>query len=82
LDGGHVEGFVKVLFPRVIQWSKGKGIVEEGFDNGVLDGRPSSVGLRRFDPPRGKWIRGGGGKGLEGLTLTAQRILIKNRTYP
>jgi hypothetical protein len=41
----------------VIHWSKGKGIVEEGFENGRLEGRPSSVDLRRFEPPRGKRIK-------------------------
>jgi hypothetical protein len=38
-------------------WSKGKGIVKKGFDNGRLEGRPSSINLRRFEPPRGKVSR-------------------------
>jgi hypothetical protein len=33
--------------------------VEEGFDNGRLEGRPSSVDLRRFEPPWGKRLRRG-----------------------
>jgi hypothetical protein len=57
-DGGHVKGFVEVLFPRVSHWSKGKGTVEKGFDNERLEGRPSSVDLRRFEPPWGKRLKG------------------------
>jgi hypothetical protein len=48
--------FVEVLCPRVSHWSKGKGTVAEGFDNGRLEGRPSSVDLRRFEPPWGKGL--------------------------
>jgi hypothetical protein len=33
--------------------------MEEGFDNGRLEGRPSLVDLRRFEPPRGKRLRRG-----------------------
>jgi hypothetical protein len=63
LDSGHVKGFVEVFFPKVIHWSKGKGIVEKYFDNGRLEGRPYLVDLRRFEPPRGKifgrgWVLG------------------------
>jgi hypothetical protein len=63
-DGGHVQGFIKVFYPRVSYWSKGKGIVEKGFDNMRHEGRPSSVNLRRFEPPWGesikrRWILGG-----------------------
>jgi hypothetical protein len=50
-DGGHVKGFIKAFCPRVIHWSKGKGTVKKGFDNRRLEGRPSSVYLRRFEPP-------------------------------
>ena len=51
LDVGHVERFVEVLFPRVSHWIKRKGTMEEGLDNGRLEGRPSSIDLRRFKPP-------------------------------
>jgi hypothetical protein len=54
LDSGHVKGFIEVLFPRVSHWSKGKGTVEEGFDNGRLERRPSLVNLRRLEPLRAK----------------------------
>jgi hypothetical protein len=54
LDVGHVERFVEVLFPRVSHWSKRKGTMEEGFNNGRLERRPSLVNLRRLEPPRGK----------------------------
>jgi hypothetical protein len=56
LDDGHVKGFVEVFFPRVRHWSKGKGTMEKGFDNRRLEGRPSLVDLRRFEPPRGKGL--------------------------
>ena len=54
MDIGHVKGFVEVPFPRVIHWNKRKGIMENGFDNGRLERRPSLVNLRRLEPPRGK----------------------------
>jgi hypothetical protein len=57
-DGGHVKGFIKVIFPRVRHWSKGKGTVEKGFDNGRLLRRPSLVNIRRFEPPLGKTLKG------------------------
>jgi hypothetical protein len=57
-DGGHVQGFVKIFFPRVSHWSKGKGTLEKGFDNGRLERRPSSVNLRRFESPWGKSLKG------------------------
>jgi hypothetical protein len=41
-------GFIKVFFPRVRHWSKGKGIMKNGFDNGRLERRPSYIDLRRF----------------------------------
>jgi hypothetical protein len=53
MDDVHVKGFVKVIFPRVSHWRKGKGTMEKGFDNGRLEGRCSSVNLRRFEPPWG-----------------------------
>jgi hypothetical protein len=56
LDSGHVKGFVEVLFLRESHWSKGKGTVEKGFDNGRLEGRSSLVNLRRLEPPKGKRI--------------------------
>jgi len=58
MDNGHVKGFVKVFFPRVSHWSKWKGTMEKGFDNEILEGRPSSVNLRRFESPWGKRIKG------------------------
>jgi hypothetical protein len=54
MDGGHVKGFVEVLFSRVSHWIKGKGTMEQVFDNERLEGRPSSVDLRRFEPPWGE----------------------------
>jgi hypothetical protein len=48
LDGGHVKGFVEVLFPRESNWSKGKGIMEKGFDNERLEKRPYLVYLGRI----------------------------------
>jgi len=57
-DGGHFKEFIKVLFPRVRHWRKGKGTVEFFFDNDRLEGRPSLVNLRRFEPPWGKNIKG------------------------
>jgi hypothetical protein len=33
--------------------------MEEGFDNQRLEGRPSSVDLRLFEPPSGKRLSGG-----------------------
>jgi hypothetical protein len=33
--------------------------MEDGFDNEILEGSPSSVDLRRFEPPCRKMIRGG-----------------------
>jgi hypothetical protein len=54
LDNGHIEGFVEVLFQRVSHWRKGKGTIEDGFDNMRLERRPSLVNLRRLEPPRGK----------------------------
>jgi hypothetical protein len=42
----------------VSHWSKGKGTVEKGFDNGRLERRPSSVNLRRFESPWGKSLKG------------------------
>jgi hypothetical protein len=54
LDIGHVKGLVEVFSQRVSHWSKRKGIMEKGFNNGRLERRPSLVNLRRFEPPRGK----------------------------
>jgi hypothetical protein len=56
-DGGYVQGFIKVFFPRVSHCRKGKGTVEKGFRNGRLEGRPSSVNLRRFESPWGELLR-------------------------
>jgi hypothetical protein len=57
-DGGYVQGFIKVLFPRVRHWSKGKGTLEKGFVNEILERMPSSVNLRRIESPRGKSLKG------------------------
>jgi hypothetical protein len=54
LDIGHVKGFVEVSCPRAIHWNKRKGIMEKGFSNGRLEGRPSLVNLRSIEPPTGK----------------------------
>jgi hypothetical protein len=56
-DGGHVKGFVKVFFPRVSYWSKGKCTMEKVFDNGRFEGKASSVNLRRFEPLWGNVLR-------------------------
>jgi hypothetical protein len=56
-DGGHVKGFIKVFFTRVSHWSKGKGTLEKGFDNGRLERKPSSVNFRRFEPLWGEVLR-------------------------
>jgi hypothetical protein len=52
-DGGHVNVFIKVIFPRVIHWRKGKATMKKGFDNERLEGRLSLVNFRRFEPPWG-----------------------------
>jgi hypothetical protein len=52
------KGFIKIFFPRVSHWSKGKGTLEKGFDNGRLERRPSSVNLRRFESSWGEIING------------------------
>jgi hypothetical protein len=49
-DGGHVQGFIKFLFPRVSHWNKGKGTMKKSFDNVRLEERPSSINLTRFEP--------------------------------
>jgi hypothetical protein len=56
LDSGNVKGFVEVHCPRLSHWSKGEGILEEGFDNERLEGRPSLVHLRRFESLRWKGL--------------------------
>jgi hypothetical protein len=56
LDIGHVNGFVEVLFPRVSHWIKRNVIVQEVFENGRLERRPSLEKLRRLEPSRGKRI--------------------------
>jgi hypothetical protein len=63
LDVGHVDRFLEVLFPWVSHWSKGKGTMEEGFNNGRLERRASLVNLRRLEPPRRKTF--GKGRFLE-----------------
>jgi hypothetical protein len=38
----------------VSHWSKGKGTLEKGFDNGRFERRPSSVNLRRLESSLGE----------------------------
>jgi hypothetical protein len=58
MDGGHVQGFIKVFFPRLIHWIKGKGTVKKVFHNGRLERRPFSVDLRSFESALGKSVKG------------------------
>jgi hypothetical protein len=57
-NGGHVQGFVEIIFPRLSHWSKGKGTLEKGFDNMRLERRTYLVNLRRCESPWGKSING------------------------
>jgi hypothetical protein len=74
LDIGHVNGFVEVLFPRVSHWSKRKGTMEEGFDNGRLERRSSLVNLGRLEPPKGQRLGRGRVMGRWSCQMRFKRI--------
>jgi len=77
LDSGHVKGFVEVFFLKEIHWIKGKGTLENRFDNGRIKRRPYLVELRRLEPPMGKIL--GRGRVLGGCIHQMRFNMISTR---